>query len=70
MAHVKSDDKFEVHHREANGKHFIALHPASKNEGYPPKEIEVTEEQWHSLKYHFAMGFCIENDDEKLIYVH
>lgn len=70
MAKVKSDDKFEIHHHEAGGKHFVIIQPGVANEGYPPKEIEVTEDQWHSLKYHFAMGLCFEKQDEKLIYVH
>jgi hypothetical protein len=66
---AKSDDKFRIFHREDAGKHFITITPVVKNDGYPPKEIELTEGQWNDLKYHFAMGYS-DAGDEKLIYVH
>lgn len=67
---AKPDDKFEVHHTEKDGKHFLHFIPAVKNEGYPPKEVAVTEEQWHALKYHFAVGTNVVTSDEKIVYIY
>jgi hypothetical protein len=67
---AKSDDKFELHHKEVDGKHTLIITPSVTNEGYPPKEVEITEGQWNDMKYHFAMGIHTKTGDEKLIYVH
>lgn len=54
-AKIKSD--FQISHRTEDGKHFLTIAPAVENEGFKPKEIEVTEDQWHALRYHFACGY-------------
>lgn len=54
-AKIKSE--FQISHRTEDGKHFLTISPSVENEGFKPKEIEVTEDQWHALKYHFAVGY-------------
>lgn len=52
---IKSD--FQISYKTEDGKHFLTISPSVKNEGYKPKEIEVTEEQWNAIRYHFAVGY-------------
>lgn len=66
---AKYDDKFTLHHNEVDGVHSLTFAPAVKNEGYPPKTIELTEGQWNDLKYHFVVGYSTPLY-EKLIYVY
>jgi hypothetical protein len=66
---AKSDDKFTLHHKEVDGVHSLTFAPAVKNEGFPPKTIELTEGQWNDLKYNFGVGY-FGPEDEKLIYVY
>jgi hypothetical protein len=54
-AKIKTD--FEISYNTTDGKHFLTISPSVKNEGFKPKEIEVTEEQWNALRYHFAVGY-------------
>lgn len=62
-------DKFIIEHFIKDGKHFLRFIPAIKCEGYKPKEVEVTEGQWHELRYHFALGINDQENKEKICYV-
>jgi hypothetical protein len=67
---AKSDDKFKIFHKsEKDGNHTLIIHPMVANEGYSPREISITEEQWNALRYHFVIGYSNFGDD-KLFYVH
>ncbi len=63
------DDLFRIFHQYKNGKHFLTFSPAIGCEGYPPKEVEVTEEQFNELKYHFVHVFFGPGINEKFCYV-
>jgi hypothetical protein len=60
---------FSISHRTEDNKHFITFIPMLENKGYAPKEIEVTEQQWNDLRYHFALGVNDVLNIEKLTYI-
>lgn len=47
---------FTITHHQQEEKHFLKFSPSKKVEGYPPKEIEITLEQWNELRYHFMLA--------------
>lgn len=64
------DDLFRVMHKEKHGKHFLVFEPQHDSEGYPPKEIQVTADQWDSLRYHFMKMINDRTGEEKIGYVY
>lgn len=50
------EDLFIIQHFVKDGKHYLNFVPKEESEGYPPKEIEVSENQWNQLKFHFGMA--------------
>lgn len=61
---------FTLTHRVENGNHFLTVSPSKGNDGYPSKEIEITEGQWNDLRYHFAQAVDDKNKIEKLTYIY
>lgn len=65
---AKSNGTFFISHKVINGAHHLEFTPAIKNEGFPPKLMEITEGQWNDLRYHFGIAI-IGKDHEQLIYI-
>lgn len=61
---------FYLDHRTKLGNHFIKFIPVIANEGFKPKEIEVSQQQWDELRFHFGIGRhpAVEGD-EHLCYI-
>lgn len=57
---------FKVTHEEVSFKHLVTFSPVEENEGFPPKTIELTQEQWDALRFHFGIGQ--EHKSEHLCY--
>jgi hypothetical protein len=67
----KMETYFEVTHKIIEGKNTLTFQPKHKEDnGYGPKTIEVTEEQWNALKYHFATGVNDTTKESILAYVY
>ena len=62
-------DDFRLHYKKKDEKHFLIVTPIEENQGFLPKEIEITLEQWNDLRYHFAVGIADAVGDTKLAYV-
>lgn len=60
---------FTIEHRLIDGTHTLTISPQKKNEGFPPKQIEVTEAQWNELRFHFATGVDDKNKVSILAYI-
>ncbi|MXV16864.1 hypothetical protein [Hufsiella ginkgonis] len=60
---------FEIHHKVVDGNHILTFKPEIPNKGYPPTTIEVTEDQWNCLRYHFATGVNDKTGESILAYV-
>ena len=48
---------FTITYEIVNDQPTLTISPAvSEGNNYKPKSIEVTEDQWNELRYHFATG--------------
>lgn len=46
--------EFTISHKQVAGKHLLTIAPSKEAEGWPPKEVEVSQEQWDELRFHFG----------------
>jgi hypothetical protein len=66
---MKPQFNFIIEHMNVNDVHHIKFIPAKEAPGYEPKTIEVTENQWNELRYHFMMAYDDKNKIERLSYL-
>ncbi|RZJ88194.1 MAG: hypothetical protein EOO20_14270 [Chryseobacterium sp.] len=64
------ETKFTIIHKLIAGKNILTISPEKeKGNNYKPKTIEVTEDQWNELKFHFATGVNDKTKETILAYV-
>lgn len=65
----KSKDTFKIYYKKQGNSHLLKFVPSVTPSGYKPNEIEVTEQQWHALKFHFMTMINDATNETKLGYV-
>jgi hypothetical protein len=53
---MKPNFNFTIKHSKKDDKNILTIAPSKPVEGFPEKELEVTQEQWDNLQYHFMKG--------------
>lgn len=51
---IKIHNDFMIYHAKKDGKNIMTIRPATECPEMPQIHIEVTDEQWDTLRYHFA----------------
>lgn len=61
---------FEVTHQVVEGKQLLTFSPKhTKGNNFKPKSIEITQDQWNELRYHFATGVNDKTKQSILAYI-
>lgn len=71
MGSAQQNSHFEIVHEMIDGRNMVTFTPVKflVFSGYPPKQIEFTQEQWDALQYHFAKMVNDKTGISKLAYI-
>jgi hypothetical protein len=66
---LKPKDSFKIYLRKDGDKHFMKAVPVVTPNGYDPREIEITQDQFWNLKNQFITAVNDVTNETKLAYI-
>lgn len=69
MPQAKTGSSFELFHKKDGKANILTISPSVKC-NYSPVNIELSDDQWNALQYHFAKMVNDKEGISKLAYVY